>query len=430
MSDTLFFKNPDILVRTKEQNNDEFIKLEYAALRNEINQLKNGQITLLIGTISAIAIIFTFLLGLFINSDLKANASISYNGNLIFNLNQGCPNHLMGFIPLCIILPSIIIFFHKSVLINKKRAYCKIIENYFSGYKILSSYYGYENYCVRIYDKNCLNDKNATETTAIGKIEYIKKGASNFYQLLFLHQENRFWMMSFYSYLGLFIITLFVTFHYKLLNKVSFFLDYPILFNSILIAALILFLCLIGTVFVKTEKYYNYYYFICLIVIILTFSHTILNQKNGFYLNYSFTFIISLLGFMIVYICANLAYRAIYKQRFPDYFKTICNGFIVIITFFYFPMIIWADYQLIGLSIYLVAVISFSVYAWSFLKIWSLKDGYDSVNRYYQRWERVIKRINSEKLKELSEIQQMNQESEPEESTPEESIPEPLDDRD
>lgn len=148
---------------------------EYEMIRQELQSLKNCQITFLTFSVTVTAL----LLGLI----FKLPSTVSL-GPLLLS-------------PLIILLPSWWIFFDKATTITRAVGYCRILEKLILKQYSADDFVGFENALAK-FRKLQLENKLKLEENQSKKDKII-----NFLKMCSMWTTHRYWMLTYYTFLGL-----------------------------------------------------------------------------------------------------------------------------------------------------------------------------------------------------------------------------------
>ncbi|MBP2132618.1 hypothetical protein J2128_000539 [Methanomicrobium sp. W14] len=363
-----------------------FISKEKDALKIEINQLKQGQIALLTGTISAVALIFTFLFNFYLVIDSKFYAYYM-------------------FLPLLVLIPSEVIFFHKGYEINEKTAYIQLINKKTLNHYFFKGYQGYENYKPD-FDSENINLKSTKRK---------KSKAESICEIFFANIGNRFWSMAFWAYTGLIIINFIVPIHLLNSDSVTEIDPVWVYFTDILSIGIII-PYIIGKSYSRSKNYWKRYG-------LCVYSAVIMLPFMSLFTYYVISGIIihntdeilktsSLLITLMPYLIIGLLIFSVYIiatgiSSFYDENSMLCKNkteilplVITMISIFIFAGLISASFSAIGTLIsYIVILVSFAMIIFSFSEAWNLKFGNKSIPQLESKWEIFVNNYTSEMTK-------------------------------
>ena len=402
------------LRETKEYNRNkkDFIQLDYKVIKDEILQLKNGQIMIITAATSVTGVLLSFLINSYSQTPLP-----NYFMEMIF------------FLPLLIILPSFAICIHKSTLINIKSGYLNCLGFYLAGYEKIQKYFGYGNYSeewykkyesisidennkleinsVLFYNPNIL-DPDKTNKAIFGIklfwgiiVQFFKNSIS----LLKFNQKYRYWSLIVTVFFGLILVCYFFPFIHILQNKgnLLFLLNYWQFGYYLIIAFFTMAIYSIGKVMqLRNLFWYLVYFFQSSIFIYLFYSLTNLdpNTMLAFYLSSL------IVVFFAVYAVNHYNIHISKKKKTSDYekdLKTVKKWVFLIIMF----DIIISIYDLSRIEIngtglgfltllYIISFIVMSVFLWGFATIYNMSYGKARVDIIEKIWNEIINGKNND----------------------------------
>ncbi|WP_048148946.1 hypothetical protein [Methanolacinia paynteri] len=418
---------------TGEHDFLDIYKLEYSILKNDINQMKNGQILLLTTAGSVTGVLLTLMFYV-------------YNSPIISSIND-IKHEFLFLIPLLITIPSMILCFHKATLISRGSAYCKILNSYLVNNDKKEYYAGYDSYAFELDNADYLTAPVQSMKIWARIINFLK----NFCEIVTLNRKNRLWSTFFYSYSGLIIVCFFVPFYLLYCNNEASIMKGTIDYNNLgyfivlfLFSIITFTFYLIGKTLEKQDTYWNFVFIVPYFVLPFSLAALITSIRETFKIQIPediivvvFFGIIILTYFAVVYIehkkiTNKLENQESTKMKEPffekirymicDYSKreNILDGleflstclkktfaplftcfnylifFISGITLFFITMDLFYEMFFIALYIGIGAII------WSFFKVWSFKNGAESITAYEYKWDKIISNLDNENKRKLS----------------------------
>jgi hypothetical protein len=395
-----------------QKNKREFIQNDYKTIKDEILQLKNGQIMIITAATSVTGVLLSFL----INSYSQTTPA-NYFMDIIF------------FLPLLIILPSFAICIHKSTLINIKSGYVNRLGFYLSGYEKISKYFGYGNYSEEWYKRyeNVSIDKNnelginillfsdesnleKDETNQVIRgikllwsisIQFLKNSCS----LLKFNQKYRYWSLIVTIFFGLIMVCYFFPFIHILQNtgNLSFLSKYLQFWFYLIIAFLTMAIYSLGKVLQLRNLFWFLSYFFQSTIFIFLFYSAINFDAiwiAGLYL------IAIILAFIIGYVKNNYNIH-IFKEKsnrddekdLESVKKWVCFfiilDFIISVTDLGFIKIEGTGIGFLAL-IYAISFIALSIFLWGFATIYHMSYGKAKVDIIEKIWKIIINKKNND----------------------------------
>jgi len=426
------FNEEELAIKKNRDSEDDskkgildFIYHDYKVIKDEVLQLKNGQIMIITASTSATGLILSFL----VNNYCQITDPNFYA-------------ELLFFLPLLIIIPSFAICIHKSTLINIKMGYVNCLGHYLSGYKKILIYLGYGNYSTEWYDKYELVMSDENDNLGINNLELFKKskdgvnkGKRSFHKfivnccdILAFKQKYRYWSLIISIYLGLVISCYFFPVVHILQKKgLSIVGDYFIFIIFILLSLLLMSTYAIGKILALSKPYwviiFIFPYFIFVVFYSLFLKYGDFKINPDYFILLFAAFII--FNFIEQYFEGNIkgldgvivgvkeiikgliprkkgSYDSLQSDRiFKILSKSRTTLFLILVNIFIMCWILFNTKVIeIGKEylpiVYIISLITFSIGLWGFFTIYNMAHGKSKVTKLEKLWEHIISEKNKD----------------------------------